>query len=616
MTAANVTDTLLTTATPLDDGSHKTPNATFGWGMVNAAKAVHGPAQFAFPQFGPFTAEVQEGVPATFANDIAGPGGLKLTGAGTLVLTGADTYQGGSEVAAGVLTVNGSVASDVIVDAGGTLNGNGSVGANVTNQGLLVSAGSEAGQGLSIKGSLTEGPHSTTAVALGDPLQVAGAANLMGSLTVLGAPSGYTVKATENLLTAGSVSGSFADLAFAEGVFYSGTLAYTATAVNVNLQQVSMTAAAAGLPHATAQTASSATAMQRALGVSNGWVEQGQAAGHGAWLQAAGEVLGTFNPQLATASLNSLSGEIYATGRAVETEQSLAADATIAHRQQDLAHAAAPGMWVQVLGADGRLARGSYDPATYWGSGSIVGVDGTFGDGISVGLALGRTHTSATMSALGGNLRARENVVALYARGNIGDGVYAAGRISHASVRNRVNRDVLLGSGLAALKGEHSDHVTLGTLEVGKAIGWGKATLAPYVSVSGLRLSQSSFREQGSALGLAAPSQTHDATSGTLGLRYSKGFDWSLGHTWLDGYLAYRRIFSGADLSMHASFNGVPDSSFLAEGQNLAGNVGIAGIGLNTQLNARLSWYLDAEYQAGSQGTHQVEADTGLRLAF
>ena len=619
MTAANISDTILTTATPMDDGSGETPNPTYGWGFINAAKAVNGPAQFAFPQFGPFTANVTSGMSSVFSNDIAGAGGLKLTGPGTLVLTGTDTYQGGSEIAAGTLRVDGSVASAVTVDAGGNLVGVGTVGADVTNNGTVTSQGSAAAQGLTINGNLTDGASSTTAVALGDPLQVKGTAAVAGAMNVLGAPSGYTVKSTENLLTAGNVSGTFASLTFASGVYYTGTLSYTATGVDVALTQSSVTGTAGGAtmkPYATSETKTSANNVQGALNVSNGWFVNGQTGGHEAWFADAGKFLLAPDAAYATASLNSLSGEIYATSRAVEAQQSLATDAALANREQDLANNAAPGVWVQALGADGTLARSGYESASYRASGMMAGIDGSFGAGFSAGVAAGRTHSNATMTALGGYLDGRENVVAAYGRWDAGNGWYGAGRISYASIKNGVNRQLLLGTTLTPLMGGRTDHVTLGTLEGGKAIDLGGSTLTPYVSVSDLHLSQNGFTEQGSAMGLTAPSQTHDATFGTAGLRYGHGFDWSLGHSWLNGYIAYRRVFSGADLGMDASFNGVPDSAFEAEGQNLPHNLVIVGVGLNTKVNARWSWYMDTDYQGGSEGAHQVEADVGLRITL
>src|SRR6185437_16150846 len=189
-------------------------------------KAVNGTEQFAF---GTFDANLPTGTTSTFSNDISGPGGLKLTGPGTLVLAGKNTFNGTSEVAAGTLTVDGSVASSVTIDAGGALNGIGKLSYSAINNGTVESTGSKAGQGLTIGGNLVDGASSTTAVALGNPLQVKGTANVAGTMNVLAPPTGYTVKSTENLITAGAVNGTLANLTFATGVFYTGTLEYTPT---------------------------------------------------------------------------------------------------------------------------------------------------------------------------------------------------------------------------------------------------------------------------------------------------------------------------------------------------------------------------------------------------
>ena len=82
MQGPQLQDTILTTATPLGAGPY--PNATYGWGMVNAAKAVNGPSQFAF---GAFDADIGSDS-STFSNAIGGSGALALTGStGTLTLT-------------------------------------------------------------------------------------------------------------------------------------------------------------------------------------------------------------------------------------------------------------------------------------------------------------------------------------------------------------------------------------------------------------------------------------------------------------------------------------------------------------------------------------------------
>ncbi|MDH4445307.1 MAG: autotransporter-associated beta strand repeat-containing protein [Akkermansiaceae bacterium] len=59
-------------------------------------------------------------------------GGLTKNGAGTLTLTGNNTYTGLTNVTAGTLQLDGSVASNLTVQAGGRLIGSGSIGGNLT----------------------------------------------------------------------------------------------------------------------------------------------------------------------------------------------------------------------------------------------------------------------------------------------------------------------------------------------------------------------------------------------------------------------------------------------------------------------------------------------------
>ncbi|MGH8216162.1 MAG: S8 family serine peptidase, partial [Rhodanobacteraceae bacterium] len=340
MSAPNVSDTVLTTATPIPG----CPTDQCGWGMVDAEKAVKGPAQFAF---GAFDANIPSGTTSTFGNDIGGSGSLTLSGPGTLKLTGANTWLGGTSISKGTLLVEGSVASNVSVASGATLAGTGTVGADVVNAGTVTSSSSIAGQGFTITGDLTDQSGSTTAVALGVPLTVGGTANLDGTVKVLAAPSGYTVHSTETLLNAGNVSGTFADLSFDSGVFYTGTLNYTSTTVKVTLSPAVAAADVLATPLASAQTIQSAKNVQSAIDVSNQWVLNNQTGGHEAWIQDAGKFLSAPTLANAAASLNSLSGEIYATSRALEVEQSLATDMAMANREHAQAVQGQQGVWVQ-----------------------------------------------------------------------------------------------------------------------------------------------------------------------------------------------------------------------------------------------------------------------------
>ncbi|WP_135466386.1 autotransporter domain-containing protein [Crenalkalicoccus roseus] len=91
MSAYNLQQTILTTARPIG------PTEIYGWGMLDAGRAVQGPARFIE---GGFLADLR-GHAATFSNDIDGPGGLTVTGRGALTLTGRNSYAGGTLVTGG-----------------------------------------------------------------------------------------------------------------------------------------------------------------------------------------------------------------------------------------------------------------------------------------------------------------------------------------------------------------------------------------------------------------------------------------------------------------------------------------------------------------------------------
>ena len=88
--------------------------------------------------------------------DGGGGGGLTKSGAGTLTLNATNTYTGPTTVAAGVLAVNGSIATSSLttVDAGATLRGTGTLGSTAVADVGHVAPGNSIGT-LTISGSMT-----------------------------------------------------------------------------------------------------------------------------------------------------------------------------------------------------------------------------------------------------------------------------------------------------------------------------------------------------------------------------------------------------------------------------------------------------------------------------
>lgn len=610
MSATDVQQTLLTTATDLGAPG---VDAVYGWGLVNGAKAVKGPAQFAF---GSFSATLPGGVSSTFANDIGGSGSLLLQGQGNLILSGADSWSGGTTIAGGRLTVNGRVASDVAVQAGGVLDGTGTVGASVSNAGTVQSVAPVAAGGLAISGNYTALAGSTTAVALGDPLRVGGSATLAGTLQALAPPATYTVQGTETLLTAQAIGGTFANFSFGAGVFYTGTLNYSATAVTGTLTRANMPLAAATLPGATPLVVSAAQHVQGALRLADQWQQQ-DAPGHGGFLAGAGQLLAAPDARAALASLDSLSGEIHGSTAVLEMQQAGLDDRALAARMDDLAHDADAGVWVQGTGASGTLAERGYSSAHYDLGGGMLGVDGRFGQDAAVGAALGHSHLDAGFDGLAGRVDGRGDLAALYGRLNLDRGSYLAGRMEYTRLRAEVRRPVLLGSALTPLTSTHDDIAAQATLELGRDFRVARVAVTPYLDITGVRLHQDGFAESSvGGFGLTAAGATHRTTLAAVGLRYGTDFQALGGDGYLAGYAALQRVLSGSRLGLAAAFTGAPAALFDVRGQDLTRTAGYLGLDLAVRIDHRWSWFLDAAGETARGGLQAKTLSAGVRIGL
>lgn len=608
MSGTDIQQTILTTATPLGGTA---PNTTYGWGMVNAAKAVNGPAQFAF---GEFDANVGT-YNSTFSNPISGSGSLSLTGTtGSLTLSGANTYTGGTTINGPQLVLTGSLASDVSI-LGGTLWGTGTINGNVSNTGGELSNywGAAQGKGLTITGNYTANSNATTAVPLGQPLKIGGKATLDGTLEVDAPASTYTPSSTETLLNYGSVSGTFAHQIYGLSVFYQvSNLTYGATSLTANVTREAM---AQSIP-LTAATVNVAQGLDSALNSADQWSSSATgAAAHSQFLGSAAQLLSAQTKSQALASVASLNGEIYGTSNAIEAQQSQVTDEAIATHQQ-IANTQ-PGVWVQVLGSAGGLSQPSFASAKYTMGGALLGLDIPIYGNVSGGVAFGHTALNANLAGLAGHANGQTDTFAAYAKADVGEGVYLAGRVSWTRDRVDVSRTALLGGTAQTVTGNRTDDLNRGTLEVGKAFEAGQATITPYLSVTGLHLDTNGFTENGAGgFGLTVNSQSHSASFATLGARFAHGFTWAGGQSVLTGYLAWRRTLSGSSLGMTATFTGAPGSEFNAIGQGLARNVGVIGATLSTKINSRWSWYINADAEGAHAREHDVTANAGSEFRF
>jgi fibronectin-binding autotransporter adhesin len=128
---------------------------------------------------------------------IAGSSGLQKTGVGALVLSGSNTFSGATDISAGLLAVNGSIAGAANVAANAILGGSGSVGGFVSvAAGGILAPGNSPGT-LALSGGLALDPaallqfelnaaDTTIGGGINDLVDVTGNLTLGGTLDVTG----------------------------------------------------------------------------------------------------------------------------------------------------------------------------------------------------------------------------------------------------------------------------------------------------------------------------------------------------------------------------------------------------------------------------------------------
>ncbi len=245
-------------------------------------------------------------------DELGGPRPFEKIGAGTLTLSGTNSYTGATTVSAGKLLVNGSLSSSsVTVATGATFGGNATLPTLTVQSGGSLSPGNSIGT-TTVSGNLTLNPGSTTVIEIqqtqSDRIIVGGTADIAGTLQLVALGGPYNFGTAYTFLTAsGGLTGTFGTVSTSGsfGVGVTSNVTYNGTSALVTLTAGSLTKVASNLA---ANTPSNVQAVATAID---------RAVANGAEPSAFFQVYNQPTQETLRAAVNSLSGEVHATASAM-----------------------------------------------------------------------------------------------------------------------------------------------------------------------------------------------------------------------------------------------------------------------------------------------------------
>ena len=552
-----VRQTLLGTATDLGEPG---PDAVFGYGRLDVAKALGGPARFDWGDV-----EVSFSGQSAWTNDISGAGGLVKRGTGTLVMgTGKSVfdYTGQTRVEEGTLRIRGALeASDVHVAAGARLAGTPQLGGNLVNAGtVLVDGGGVDPAGFRIDGDYTQEAAGRLALVIGyGGLDVGGKATINGELQITGLRQGYVAKVREDVISAAEgVFGRFNTISLGPSVLqFSGSIVYAGYDVWLEISRLDVAATASTLGVSDPASLGAARRVETAFtrldaGGASVVADEG-------FTRIAGDFQRLASSEEFEASLRSLSGEVHAAAMAATFDALDMGRRTLSGRFDQLAAGRGrAGGWMEAMGASAAPAAASGADAQLggWMAGHDLHLEGN----LVAGVAVAETRGDSRLQGLADRSRERQAQVQAYL-GVQGEHAYLAGQLGSGQWQRQTDRELLVGASRHAVHADYDGSFSMAALETGWRFGTAGHGLVPYLGLEHARVASDGFHEEGAhGFGLRTSGLDARRSQAIAGLRTFH--DW--GRWRLQGHAEWQHTLSSDGLMPLASFVGVDSWSPLA----------------------------------------------------
>ncbi|NWD40628.1 autotransporter serine peptidase EprS [Pseudomonas yamanorum] len=650
---------LLTTATQLNGAVTDAPTTQVGWGVPDLGRAMHGPGQL----LGPMNVTLAAGQGDVWSNAISDKaliqrqaedsaetlawqqtlrdkgwengvaagagqqdqtdyavgtaraaaaaqriyeGSLIKSGAGSLVLSGDNTYRGPTTVNGGRLAVNGSLTSAVTVNDSGTLGGSGRIAALQVNNGGTVAPRNSVGT-LQVAGDVNLAAGSTYAVELtptsSDQIVATGKAILGGGTVTLAlenSPTLLSQQQAESLLgrqynilqAAGGIQGQFGAV-LPNYLFLGGTLDYAANGVQLDIARSDASFASVG---ATRNQRSVAAAAEQ-LGAGNPVYES---------------ILRSDSVAAAQQGFQQLSGEIYPAIDTMLINDSRQLRDAVGERLRHTPVTGESNVWVKALGSWGKTDSRS-DTAGYTTSlgGMLAGVDGALDEQTRAGLVAGYSDSSLNMgSGTHSSASIDSYHLGAYAGHELGNWRLSVGG-AYSWHRGDVKRDLQYGEVSGKQKTKLDARSAQVFTEAAYRLNLPSVALEPFANLAYVHLDNERFHEKGDAAALERGSDSRDAVLSTLGLRASKTLPLN-DRQQLDvsGSLGWQHSLSAVESEEHLAFvAGGP--SFAVQSSPLMRDAALVGVQASLALSK--STRVNLDYTGQLAGREKIQG-VGLSL--
>ena len=603
MTGDLLRQTILSTATDIGDEG---VDDVYGWGLLNIDKALKGPALFdkrlALGDNVYITLDGSNKV-YQFDNDISGDAGLVLRGSGTLILNGTSTYMGETNVGDNVYLKVKKIISPSTLSIGKTA----MVEVIDSNINDIQNNGTFINNGNSVAKTLAMSTDSQMYSDINANLKVENA-EVNGTVIITNNNGEYLTKNGKNFdIITGNVTGN-AQIKSENGLMTvnkSKTKNLSANASRTDTVKYAKTL------NADTEQLNTARQIETALENIDIDYEAGktEAGKFGAKLQA-----------LNTATLDSMSGQIYASAQALTFEQSETINRNLSNRMSMLSESLKNdktfGFWTAGIYSKGKIEKDGFAKGKTVVKGGQAGFDMKIKQDIILGMAVDYSKGEVKFNRYNGKSKANMTGLSIYSRKNLGNG-YLAGRVGIGLADSKVERDIIVNNHyIEHSKVNHNDKIFAGYLETGYDIKnkSGDFVVTPYVTLGMDRMTRGKFFEENTNFGMNANKKTYNMPYTAVGLKTIKTF----GNTNITGYLGYTHGLNKKNLDFDASYNFAPNAKFEVKGINYSRNKITAGIGVNTKIKENINWYTNYDYKHSTNNLKDNNniVTTGIRVEF